>query len=636
MVFVVVAGSKTTSPMFKPSIQLVLLFLIFDINSLMFAVIIEQALICDNSIGHSNYVVPNVKPCEYTLTEKSSSCQANIFNVNLARIPLRAYFCTKKTEKFTSTMFFWGDTSFTKDSTSYQPLLFQVCTRMFRNKVHPTLGLLYQSTPQLWNTNRKYTPKYVWLRTLQSTLTNVYLKETQVYYNVITRKIITNLENTDQCKFEDGFCTTPTKIIVWQTNSTDICQFLNIAKIHESDAKLHFTKDYILTRIDLPKIASSFSQFRDIDKHIVGCFTNPKEKILQTQEGLILQLQGCSKKIKKFSHLKEKFMIAKWGNISDPNIPTKVSAEFNYLFDIQRNTMIRMESEINFLECKQDNLIRKHTKLLSRLYPSHMLSEILGRPVGATVTNDVLTEKSCSSHNLTLQPTLWLNDKTFSTKPLANLTLTNASVTVQLLEENIWSTEIVFLTNTAVTGYLSFSIGGHIVSYLNGTLLQSPVKVTPIGIKPPTFDLKYENEDFTLSGILSNKPLQSDSMLAMEMALKTLQFDQQMNQYQPGKQLWRNFRLTDTKKTPHKIFHNIQGSTFFRGISSILNFLSQIWGTILTTFAIYIVVQTCCGKSKKKHMKPRMESPTQIPRPIVIRNNNVKTKNDSRIQTTQL
>ena len=603
--------------MFKPRAQLIFLYLIFTINYFSFAIIIKNALICDNSVGHTNYVIPTVKPCEYTLAEKSSSCQAKIFNVDLARIPLKAYLCTKKIETFTSKMFFWGETSFTKDDTFYQPLSFQLCTTMFRNKFHPTMGLLDQSTPQLWNTNHKITPTYSWLHTLKLSLTNVYLKEISASYNVITRTVITTFENTAECTFDTGFCTTPTKIIIWQPNNTDICQIINLAKIHESDAQLHFTKTHILTRIDLPKITSSFTQFHKIDRHILKCFPTKQDKILQTYEGFILQLQDCSKKIKKFSHLKERFMAPKWGNTSTLIKAPKVSAEFSYLFNIQRKAMIRMESEIHLLECKQDNLNRKNMKLLSRLYPSHILSEILGHSVGATVTNDLLTEKSCISHDIILNPTLRLNADTFSTKPLANLTFINNSVTVQLLEENIWSTDMNFVTKKTVTGYLSFSIGNRIISYFNGELLQTPIKVTTARTKPPKLNSNYQNKKIALSKESLHQPLQSDSILAMEMALKTLQSNQQLNQYQFEKQSWANSKLTNSYLRQPKTLQNHHAFNLFKGILFFINILSQIWGTLLTAFAAYLIFRTCCAENTKKQLKTNRNTHIHKTRHIV-------------------
>ena len=626
----------STSTVLKRIILLVFFSqIIYIIGAFSPTVNIHDALICDSGTGHRNYVVPDVIPCTRSLTEKSSTCQANVYNVDLARIPLRAYFCSLKIETFTSKMFFWGEQSFTKDSTKYYSPSFQTCTAMFRNKFHPQFGELEQSTPQLWNTNRKIAPRYVWLQTLNLINTNAFLKATQVYYNVVTRKVMTNLENTDHCKFDSGFCTTPTKIIVWEPNNTDICQFIKSAKIHEAHANLHFAKNQTLTRIDIPTITSSFTQFHKLDKHIIGCFVNPRDKLFQTYEGFILQLQGCSKRIKNYSHLKDKFLTSQYGNVSIQVRANKISAEFNYLFNIQRKTLMQMEAELNFLECKQNNLIRKHMKLLSRLYPSSILSEILGRPVGATVTNDILTEKSCSTHNLTLIPTLWLNEDTFSTKPLATLTAHNKTTTLQLLEENIWSADMNFLTKTAVSGYLSFSIGGRVFSYLNGTLLQSPVKVTMIGIKPPKLDLQYKNEDFTLSGVLLDKPLQSDSMLAMEIALKNLQFERQMQNYQSGKQLWVETSALNTPISPAgKIIRSGSGLDFLRGLISIISFLSQFWGTLLTAGATYFVVRSCCGKHEKKHIKPYQA--TAGPDHIIFRDNITNKRTKAQLKSNKI
>ena len=563
---------------------------------------INNALICETTLTNNNYLIREAKICKNVPIAKVSSCAANVFDVNLARVPVRGYFCSMKVQRYRMTMYFWGEKVLTRDDSEFLAPSLQECNLMYENKYLEKVGPLQEYSPGIWKSDNTITESYLWMRTLQGANVNGFLQMTNLFYNVVTREIMTDLETISHCKYETGFCRTHNKILVWETNELDLCSYVRAAKVHVNTAKLHHDKDLKLVRLDIPSITSTFYDFQEVETHVMTCFKGKNNRVLGTYQGLIIQLLDCSKKFKNFAHLKEDFIEKLKINSTGERMVQRVSAEFNYLFNIQRQILIKLQSQVNYLECQQSNFIRKNMKLLARSYPSAILSEILGRPAAAVINNDILSERGCERKNLTLMTTLWQKDGTFATKPIAMAKVFNETVLYQLQEENVWSREINFVTQKPIKGYLSFFVGGKIWSFLNGTILRTPLPVNVIGAKIGNLSVAIPQNDFTKSDLMLGRPLESDSVLAMKIALSGLQFDEQLNSFRDRRNT--NFmNLTRSKMYGSllaplaRIRHPVTISIF-----SVMGFLSNFWGLFLTGSAIYAIYQFC--KGRKKHRSP--------------------------------
>ena len=107
--------------------------------------------------------------------------------------------------------------------------------------------------------------------------------------------------------------------------------------------------------------------------------------------------------------------------------PNFVATQMNFLSNQHNEDVETLQRNFNYILCQVQNEIQFNQKLLSKLYPSEVLSRYLKVQRDAASYGDVIIEKTYKRASLTLIRSLQLNSESYAIRPVAYYTIRNKS-----------------------------------------------------------------------------------------------------------------------------------------------------------------------------------------------------------------
>ena len=571
---------------------------------------IGEISVCSDSHATASYYIQGKTPCEQSRPAKVEHCTVDIFDPKLLHLPVDAYACSLKSQRYTATTYFWGEKVVTKDDPELSAPMVSQCSYMTNKKELPGAGVLTPVGETSWETKNHIQPQFHWLQSSSGKALNAFLDKVILFYNQVTGEMTSGLTQMSTCRYQDGFCMSDATTLIWKVNPQTVCDQIKKARVATANATLHYNKAGELQRLDVPSITASFMDFVQDDK-LLNCFKSAQHSYLVAAEGLIIQFGVCEKEhkwgvrphvLKSFQELQE-----------SPNtylLHESLTADINFLSEMQNERMSELEAKLNLALCQQDNHLRQLLGMMAQMFPSEVLSMLMKKDVGAKVTTGgVITEMQCVSVNASLASSLKLEQNKYATKPLATVFMGNKTVIVQMHSANHWSQRIAFYATTPPNGYVTFKIGGRLVTYLNATLLSHPIAAQQIRLSGLNVTTRFPSFDFSQSRAMLGPEKLSESMAELAALVQGMDFQRKVITDDNGFDGVIDGNGTVLGGNRAVIGAGWHKPTLF-GIGTFIRILSGSWGLILSAIVIWALLkrcntQRCLGKPRERPMSER-------------------------------
>ena len=232
-------------------------------------------------------------------------------------------------------------------------------------------------------------------------------------------------------------------------------------------------------------------------------------------------------------------------------------------------------------------------RLMSRLYPSAVLSEFLNDNTLSSSEGDILAKHKCFSKNVILKPSLYIGKNRWSTKPRGYFHDNNSSITVQMLEDNIWTTEPKFFQKTKLESTMSFVIAGSVYSFTNGTLMNNPEPIQTLYLGTTNFTSDIKNIDFSKTDLLIGENRITTDYLGV---LRTLSDYENVRNPAHLTECIENDCVMDL--LPLSSVHDSQDS-IYNNVVNVFNHLSRLWSAVLVLTVLFIALAVISFKLRK-------------------------------------
>ena len=268
--------------------------------------------------------------------------------------------------------------------------------------------------------------------------------------------------------------------------------------------------------------------------------------------------------------------------------PDFEATQLNFLEQKLQKQFKSLERRVDFALCQIQNEIQFGQGLLSKLFPSEILSRYAGRQVEAAVYGDVLIEKACKRGNVTLVNSLRLGNGTYAIRPIALYQWGNETRMVQFRTGNVWELGVEAKTRNAINSVATFQIGGVLFTYDNATLLEGAVPVNELSLSLSIGPVEQPVYDFEKSRTCLNR-IEDQSYQTVQKHLENMQIYTKRDQEGMD---WRGSRerIGVIPGGPNV------GWTIFM---TCLGFLSHIWSVIWTALCIFVVVKSCRSRRRR-------------------------------------
>ena len=474
-----------------------------------------EMTVCDRSRVVAQFRIPFPKPCFRHTPESISSCSVQIYNPkpNALKIPMFA--CSLSVTRWTTTKFFFG----AKTSKIFDPI-FQAISVSRCNKIALTLrdevlGNLVSLNSDTFGTTNDVKVQYSWPKGVSGEVFNIILKNTSFIFEQTNRRMFSPLSEMKHCEISACFCKDQKFVFIWQFDANFLCPVLTEGK-NGSDAfltNLHYLQNGNLSFIEIPQMALSFHSEVACSTYVKSCFAG--RLVVCLPNGYILDLKTCNDS-NNFDFFKLKMMS------SAPLFGVRPeSATLNFISDVSATFLSELTHSVNFVDCKIEHSMSIMLRLLSKTYPSEILSLLLNRTVGALSIGDTLGLLHCENKTVTVKPFLKVGHL-FSTRPLVDVFVNNISVTYQVYPDGIAYKELTFLEAYKPFQDAIFLMNDKLFHYKNYTLEISNSKVViPIFPRIDAVSLHFPILDYEL--LLQNRPSYSTESVSYYSALSLLQ-----------------------------------------------------------------------------------------------------------------
>ena len=176
--------------------------------------LLSNAMVCREDFIVQKYSLAKSNSCNNRQRTLVHTCSSQIYDPQFIHIPISGFICTIKTRTITTHKYFWGEEFLQKSDYSFAPLTPKECSQMVLLKSSEQEGPLTLVSDGFWQTKNTVDPHYQWLTTLEFHEKNAFLQTTTLFYNILTKTIISDVTETHGCKIEDNFCNTQDSTIV--------------------------------------------------------------------------------------------------------------------------------------------------------------------------------------------------------------------------------------------------------------------------------------------------------------------------------------------------------------------------------------------------------------------------------------
>ena len=279
-----------------------------------------------------------------------------------------------------------------------------------------------------------------------------------------------------------------------------------------------------------------------------------------------------------------------------------------YLQELEDNlidSIKRLEASHNYLQCKIQNLLTLTLTIQSKLYPSQILSALLGTKRAAVVRGDTMSELSCSPLKVRLKRSL-IHGNFYATRPLFEPVqtdhLTNSFPRVFQLNQDFYLSDTVsFLESYRPNRVFRFKIDKSFYLFINYTLAgiaQDTIKLSPTLF--PINETITSRDYIADSSLIDYEPIVDRNLNALLATLATTSLrteriqaflDSQSNYSSVSS---ADIHFSDVTHLLHNSFLLLLSSIsspFFNAVLSLLTVLALVSGLILTVYTIANIIK---------------------------------------------
>ena len=426
--------------------------------------------VCSESHAKAEYTLQDPVECKPHVPHLTKQCNISIFKQEHFVYNIPAISCQQVATITTATFYFFGAKthSFSSDYSTIPSLL--ECLLWNSTLIAPNVGKFSQSSKNVFKTRNNPYFDYRWPTTTHHTTLNAILTRFTLLYNPFNKKLSSPFQQLDHCKVHKGFCKLSQNILVWNPPAKLDCPQLR--QIENTTMTLHISSKQEIYRLEVPKFGISIHHW----------YTCPaKSECLKSDaicgfSQFVILPYNCQ--------LKKQPLVRR---AKPRQHSSKLYAA--YLQDLEDNlidSIKRLEASHNYLQCKIQNLLTLTLTIQSKLYPSQILSALLGTKRAAVVRGDTMSELSCSPLKVRLKRSL-IHGNFYATRPLFEPVqtdhLTNSFPRVFQLNQDFYLSDTVsFLESYRPNRVFRFKIDKSFYLFINYTLAgiaQDTIKLSP-------------------------------------------------------------------------------------------------------------------------------------------------------------
>ena len=619
------------------------------------AIILKDQNICGYEPAQV-FEISDPRPCSLRLLEHVQTCSVNVYELSRAVYELHAFECSIETRTQTGYVTFWGVNQKSPVDEVLRPAGISECLKMESDKISISSGKLKLVDDSLYKTDNKLFLPMRWLTNTRAVVTNAYLKYIKFYYNYVADELLSSEAQANACNFHVGHCQIGSKRIVWQIpKDLYFCESFSSALVYSGPSTVQLDGKNDIISVTVENLTSTFKNLEEINVGFRKCFSDPDSLVVTNTDGFALELLQCKHLIHNISksHLNRNIsqilhlhnILASHDHKSVPHedfakpydqlpkssykrnlylISSSLPLEFSYLINSNNFLMISLEAKLNFNLCQMQKLVTMNTKLLAKLFPSTVMSQLFRKPISATNTNDIITTMSCYFANITLKSDMKVSDKIYSNKPLAYLHVpNNTDILLQYTVDHTWTQHIVSTTSAPYSGILAFSIDGIIFTYKNGSLVDTDLNVKQIDLSLHDINIHMPDSNFDASRLLygDDQVIGDDSLFKNQINLATLKFETEEANLK-SETFWASDQAASSVLVKDDIpIVDEVGGTISNTIGSIFHFFNSVYSLIWTLVLVIIFYKLCGRKCRNKFESSESQPIRQVNNPIV-RNSN--------------
>ena len=495
------------------------------------------------------------------------------------QIPIKAHICTMKEIRTKDTYYFWGEKiSEEVLHRTYAPSGKQ-CEQMIHERKLDGIGYLKQRGPSFASTTNRKKHQYQWCQTTSTSTKNAYLEEITAYWDLTTGTIQSHLFTKTNCEYNKQICSSPEGTLIWNNNMEQLCSYTFKKEIFNGKATFYNNASDINKKaIIIPELEMAVYDLKIPHPNVTKCFDRNSTK-LNSETGFLFIISNCTVTEGKRT---KRSLDNEIGN------PELMATQLNFVSNQHNKDIKILQQKFNYILCQMQNEIQFNQRLLSKLYPSEIMSRYLQAQREAASYGDVLIEKLCHKANLTLIKSLRMNNKSFALRPIAQYMTGNETKIVQHKMGNVWQMGVT-KTDRETTGYVNYEINGKEISYLNSEMIREPLPIKGLSLTMRKIAIEQQIYDFEKSA-LQLQEIKDQSIQTMLTRLETLKLYGRDN-HQEGELDQNEWEFDTTNSIWTPIKH--PAWTIF---TTVINLLSHLWAIVWTIIIIAVIVKLCNDK----------------------------------------